>query len=70
MWVPAKQSDGLRRYGKWAGQPEGVKEDTSRCVAQVRDDYMNSYQCCRKRGHGIEGLFCKQHAKGAEVKGA
>ena len=22
-----------------------------------------SYQCSRKNGHGVNGLYCKQHAK-------
>jgi len=54
----------IRRYGKWAGDPEGVAEDKTRCVESVYHifrDFISS-QCSRKRGHGPDGLYCKQHA--------
>ena len=54
-----------RRYGQWAGDPRGVAEDTTKCIAEVRGGpggYIR-YQCYRKRGHGLDGLYCKQHAK-------
>lgn len=35
-----------------------------RCAAVVADDA----QCSRKRGHGPEGAFCKQHAKRHEER--
>jgi hypothetical protein len=59
--------DGLRRYAAWAGRPEGVKEDVTRCVASVRDSGgWHSYQCERKRGFGPEGLYCRQHSNAIE----
>lgn len=55
---------GERRYGKWAGNPEGKLEDTARCIISLRPDATFIYcQCARKRGHGFNGNFCKQHAK-------
>lgn len=51
-------------YGRWAGRPNGVAEDESRCIAKVyRGRSMIGYQCERKRGHGLDGLYCRQHAK-------
>ena len=54
----------MRRYGTWAGDPEGQPEDPALCVAEVQSWPLHVYsQCARKRGHGNAGLFCKQHAK-------
>ena len=55
---------GKRRYGCWAGSPDGVPEDELRCIESVygAGRYMSG-QCSRKRGHGFLGNFCKQHAK-------
>lgn len=54
-----------RRYGQWAGNPKGRAEDPSRCIKEIylnnRGGSANQYQCLRKRGHGPEGLYCKQH---------
>ncbi len=52
-----------RIYGQWAGDPKGRIEDETRCVEEVMSDFMHFYQCSRKRGHGPDGLYCKQHAK-------
>lgn len=61
--VPKVDVDGWRVYGRWAGKPKGTQEDPTRCVEEVcaggRD--MHFYQCLRKRGHGPDGLYCKQH---------
>ena len=40
-------------------------EDKTRCVYTVsnRDILALDYQCLRERGHGPDGLYCKQHAK-------
>ena len=53
-----------RRYGQWAGNPDGVREDPTRCIQEVypRMEWHPS-QCLRKRGHGPDGLYCKQHGK-------
>ena len=50
----------LRTYGAWAGSPKGEQEDVSRCVEGVFSGFTH-YQCRRKRGHGKNGLYCKQH---------
>lgn len=57
----------MRRYGKWAGDPNGVLEDLKRCIVGVwgRDSWV-PHQCRRKRGYGENGLYCKQHAKRKE----
>lgn len=55
-----------RFYGQWSGRPRGIPEDPNLCIEAVREKdgfKMVSYQCCRKRGHGPDGLYCKQHAK-------
>lgn len=53
-----------RRYDEWAGNPKGVPEDKTRCVAEVSHfTGWHSFQCRRKRGYGPKGEYCKQHAK-------
>lgn len=54
-----------RRYGEWAGNPNGMPEDPTCCIKEVvpSDGRWIPYQCSRKRGHGPDGLYCKQHAK-------
>ena len=49
-----------RRYGAWAGNPAGTPEDPFKCIEVVPDGY-RSCQCSRKRGHGPDGLYCRQH---------
>ena len=44
------------------GRDRHIYENKDLCIAEVFDDW-RSGQCLRKRGHGIDGLFCKQHAK-------
>lgn len=57
-------SERLRRYGEWAGNPKGIPENEERCVKEVWPAHQwTSVQCPRKRGHGPDGLYCKQHAK-------
>ena len=53
-----------RRYNVWAGNPDGVPEDPTRCIAEVYRDW-RFVQCSRRRGHGPNGLWCKQHSRGA-----
>lgn len=55
----------MRYYGKWAGKPKGTPEDKTRCITEVAEGGRSLLlrQCYRKRGHGENGLFCKQHAK-------
>jgi hypothetical protein len=48
------------RYGAWAGNPAGFPADPLRCVTEVNDGY-RFHQCTRKRGHGPDGAYCKQH---------
>ncbi len=55
----------VRIYGARAGKPKGTPEDETRCIHKVWSaSAWTSRQCCRKRGHGQDGLFCKQHASG------
>lgn len=51
----------MRRYAKTAANPDGVPEDTSRCIASVERFFCRA-QCTRRRGHGRGDLFCSQHA--------
>lgn len=58
-------SEKERRYGQWAGNPKGMAEDPDCCIEKVwpQDGIPpGSRQCQRKRGHGPDGLYCKQHA--------
>lgn len=58
MSAPQPDEDGLRRYHH---RFKVVRvEDFTRCVESVYSDY-GSHQCERKRGHGPDGLYCKQH---------
>lgn len=52
-----------RRYGQWAGNPQGQPERLMDCREEVWPEHGMAYQCQRKRGHGLNGWFCKQHAK-------
>lgn len=66
MHVPRKDADGNRRYGRWAGNPSGESEDAERCIAEIPNPPSWTHiQCGRKRGHGPDEKFCKQHAKKA-----
>lgn len=49
-----------RTYDLWAGDKKGIPEDRARCIEEVWGCFSSS-QCCRKRGHGKDGLYCKQH---------
>jgi hypothetical protein len=57
-----------RQYGITSANSRGTPEDKTRCIAAVWGGYrgMFEHQCFRKRGHGKDGLYCKQHAKGLE----
>jgi hypothetical protein len=56
----------MRKYGQWAGNEKGIPEDTTRCIEEIwpgtRTEWL-PHQCRRKRGYGLNGLYCKQHAK-------
>ena len=49
----------MRYYGRnrYAGDP-------LRCIATVSEPphYIHSAQCTRRRGHGPDGAYCRQHA--------
>ena len=52
----------VRIYQQWAGRPQGIKENPNWCISQVHQGRsFVFYQCSRKRGHGPDGLYCKQH---------
>ena len=55
--------NGIRIYGSWGGNPNGTKEDVTKCIENVIGNERGaiSHQCDRKRGHGEGGLYCKQH---------
>lgn len=61
--TPAIQVDGYRYYGRWGGDPKGRKEDRTRCIASVASDTRAPMfsQCRRRRGHGPDGFWCRQH---------
>ena len=52
------------RYGKWVGNPKGIKEDLTKCIETVyHKDILNFLQCTKKRGNGPDLEYCKTHAK-------
>lgn len=55
--------DEIRRYGCWAGRPNGTPEDPTRCVKEIHtgERGMGFRQCSRKRGYGPNNLYCKIH---------
>jgi hypothetical protein len=64
MIVGKRNKSGELRFGQWAGNPKGIAERKTDCIAEVHDSpSFLFYQCSRKRGHGPNGEFCKQHAK-------
>lgn len=52
-----------RRYGKWAGNPKGFREDPERCVWEVfpNDGQRIGRQCQNRRKAGSEGDLCQRH---------
>jgi hypothetical protein len=61
MIYPPRTRDtaNLRRYGAWAGNPNGSGYTANRCAYEVK----SGLQCARKPGHGPEGLYCFQHSR-------
>lgn len=55
------------RYGKWRGDPRGVRQYPERCVEECFSSSVHAgfvtHQCRRKRGHGTDGKYCYQHAQ-------
>jgi hypothetical protein len=52
------------KYGAWAGMPAGRKPNLELCCVEVADcslRWPTFHQCSRKRGHGPDGAYCKQH---------
>jgi hypothetical protein len=58
----SKEQRYKQRYGEWSGS-SGKVPDFSRCAQSVMQGYI-FVQCSRKCGHGPDGAYCKQHAKG------
>jgi hypothetical protein len=60
MSVPEPDENGKRWYGVSGRKCE---EDPTRCAELVwtNDRWPTCNQCTRKRGHGPDGLYCKQH---------
>jgi len=54
-----------RKYGVWAGNPNGQAYDPTRCGYEVCNPtgFGHYHQCSRKNGKGPGGLYCGIHAK-------
>lgn len=52
-----------KQYGRWAGSPNGTPAYPERCCEEVYENgrWPLPRQCNKKRGHGPEGAYCKQH---------
>ena len=62
--IPDKERDGLRRYGVWAGNRHGHREDVTRCAWTVfAFGWAVGRQCQRRRGYGPDRELCRGHAK-------
>jgi len=58
----------VRIYQPADGPPFSTPVDPDRCAAAVMPSWVFwSHQCWRPRGHGPDGLYCRQHGKMAEV---
>lgn len=65
---PKPEADGLRRYGGHWGKR---REDTTRCITAIWNSrWRHNEQCKRPRGHGPDGLHCKQHDPAAQKASA
>ena len=52
-----------RVYEKDYFNPAGIPEDETRCIVPIlQESGFSPMQCSRKRGHGIDDLYCKQHS--------
>ena len=60
MSAPKADENGVRWYGLHFNRR---REDVSLCIEEVagRESWPSYRQCTRKRGHGPDGLYCKQH---------
>ena len=57
-----------RSYGRWAGNVRGRPEHPARCIREVFSSSNHfGCQCSRRRGHGPDGAWCKQHAAAAQA---
>lgn len=56
-----------RRYGMWAGNPNGYRESPECCAVEIPGrgawGAAEARQCAKPRGHGPNGMYCKAHAK-------
>ena len=60
----------MRRYGIWSGNIRGAPYKHDRCcVEALLQGHYVSAQCVRPNGHGPDGLYCFQHAKGVDAHG-
>ena len=55
------------KYNSWAGNPQGRPYVVGGCAYEVWSN-MLSWQCTRRNGYGMGGLYCKQHAKMVEER--
>jgi hypothetical protein len=52
-----------KKYGTWAGYPQGNPPNYGLCCERIFGALGSpgGHQCNRKRGHGPDGAYCKQH---------
>ena len=50
------------RYNVWGGNPKGYPYNEGYCAAEVHSNYL-FFQCNRKNGKGLNGLYCGIHAR-------
>lgn len=60
---PKTISEALKyKYNRWSGNPKGDEYDIDICAWEVSSSW-SFFQCSRKNGYGVNGLYCKQHSK-------
>ena len=53
-----REKDGVR----WYGRDHNHRENEANCIEEIWGDKgWTQHQCSRRRGHGSDGLYCKQH---------
>ena len=51
-----------QRYDVWAGNPNGIAPDYTRCCEIVSNGIGRVKQCSRKRCAVPDSAYCKQHS--------
>ena len=65
MFYPPKTVEEAKAY-QYGSYEDAIYYDPELCAYEVYDKKQRWHpfqQCSRPNGHGVRGLYCKQHAK-------